>query len=48
MASRPYQIQREQLTDREWSNMCRLFELAERLAVRIEERKGQSKGGHHG
>lgn len=41
MSRRPPQIQREQLTDREWSAMCRLFEAVERIAAKLEGRKDQ-------
>lgn len=44
MAIRPPQIQREQLTDREWSDLCRLFEVVERIAAKLNGNKGQREG----
>lgn len=44
MSRRPPQIQREQLTDRDWSALCRLFEEVERIAARLEGRKDHGKG----
>lgn len=44
MANRPPQIQREQLTDRDWSALCRLFEVVERIGAKLEGRKEQGRG----
>lgn len=44
MANRPPQIQREQLTDRDWSALSRLFEEVERIAARLEGRKDRGRG----
>lgn len=44
MSRRPPQVQREQLTDREWSAMCRLFEAVERIGRTLKENKGKREG----
>lgn len=38
-SKRVYQVQREQLTDQQWSDFCRLMELAVKLKRRVEERR---------
>ena len=45
MSRRPPQIQREQLTDADWSALCRLFEVVERIGAKLEGRKGGTKHG---
>ena len=34
-----YQVTRDQLTDAQWYNLCRLFELSVRLKRKINERR---------
>lgn len=41
-----YQVKREQLNDQQWTDVCRLFELARDLAKRIEERKKLAGQAH--
>ena len=44
MANRPPQIQREQLTDRDWSALCSLFEEVARITAKLEGRKDHGRG----
>ena len=37
--SKSYQVTREQLTDAQWYNLCRIFELSVRLKRKVNERK---------
>jgi hypothetical protein len=34
-----YQVRREQVSDRQWSNLCQLFELLRELKPRVDERR---------
>ena len=42
-SKRAYQVQREQLSDRQWDNFCRLMELSRELKRRVLERRAALK-----
>ena len=35
MAARPYQVRREQLTARQWADLCEFFEAVRGMAQRV-------------
>lgn len=37
--SKPYQVTREQLTDQQWADLCRFFELSQSLKRKVMERR---------
>lgn len=43
MARRPYQVKREQLTDRQWADMGDLFAVLHDIAARVSARKAAAK-----
>jgi hypothetical protein len=42
--SGPYQVTREQLTDEQWANLCRIFDLSVRLKRKANERRAALAG----
>lgn len=39
--ARPYQVQRDQLSDQQWADFCRLMELSRELKKRVRERQAE-------